>query len=100
MHISLKVPSQYFCWLMVWTLTEPLHLDSFYSRFAGVLGIIVVTQLGPSFRCQTNGLTFCYTEELLVDSVTVRCPGPEAAKQAQIITPPPPCLMVDIRCLC
>jgi len=29
--------------------------------------------------------------------MTVRCPGPVAAKEAQIITSPPLCLMVGIR---
>lgn len=28
------------------------------------------------------------------------CPGPEAPKKAQIITPPTPCLAVGMRCLC
>jgi len=33
----------------------------------------------------------------MVDSMTARCPGPVAAEQAQIISPPPLCLTVGIR---
>ena len=41
-----------------------------------------------------------YPEEFMVDSMTARCPDPVAAEQAQIISPPPPCLTVGMRCLC
>ena len=62
----------------------------------------IILLLQPSFSCQTDGLTFDsrilgYTEELMV---TARCQGPVAVKQAQIISPPPPCLTVGMRCLC
>jgi len=30
--------------------------------------------------------------------LTARCPGPVAAKQTQIISPSPPCLVVDMSC--
>ena len=58
-----------------------------------------------SFSCRTDGLTFdsrilWYPEEFMVDSMTARCPGPVAAEQAQMISPPPPCLTVGMRCLC
>jgi len=32
--------------------------------------------------------------------MTARCPGPVTANQAQIISPPPPCLTVSMRCSC
>uniref|UniRef100_A0A3P9BP32 receptor protein-tyrosine kinase n=1 Tax=Maylandia zebra TaxID=106582 RepID=A0A3P9BP32_9CICH len=41
-----------------------------------------------------------YTWEFMVDSMTAKCPSPVAAKQAQIITPPPLCLTLGMRCLC
>jgi len=64
-----------------------------------------MTQFQPSFSCQTDGLTFdCrilqYTEEVVVDSVNTRCSGSVAAGQAQIISPPPPCLTVSMKWLC
>lgn len=37
-----------------------------------------------------------YTEEFIVDWMTTRCPGLVAAKQAEIITPPTPCLTVGM----
>lgn len=40
-----------------------------------------------------------YTEEFGVESVTVGCPCPVAAIKGWIITPPPPCLIVDVLCL-
>jgi len=36
----------------------------------------------------------------MVASITAGCPGPVAEKQAQIISPPPLCLAVGMRCLC
>lgn len=36
----------------------------------------------------------------MVNSMTPRCPGPMAAKQAQIMIPPPPCFTVGMMCLC
>ena len=94
----------------VWTMTGSLqHLYSFlllpsFCRFAAVFGIIVLlmTQFQPNFSSQTDGLTFdfrtlCYTEELVVDSLTARCPGPVAAEQTKMISPPPACLTVGMR---
>lgn len=41
-----------------------------------------------------------YAGKFMVFSMTRRCSGPVAPKQAQILTPPPPCLIVNVRCLC
>ena len=64
-----------------------------------------MTRFQPGFNWETGGLTFdtrilWYIEEIIVNLVTAGCPGPVAAKQAQIISPPPPCLTVGMRCLC
>ena len=58
-----------------------------------------ITQFQPRFSCSIDGLTcdswiIWYTEV----SMTARCPGPVAAKQTQIISPPPLCLTVGMRC--
>ncbi len=79
----------------LWTMTGVLqNLDSFlFSRsvvdFLVCLGSLscCITQSWPSFSCQTDVLTFdsrilWYTEEFMVDSMTLRCPGPVATKQA------------------
>ena len=61
-----------------------------------------VTHFQPSFNCQSHGLAFysrilwCL-EEFIVDVIIVRHPGSVAAKQAQMINPPPPCLTVGKR---
>ncbi|MEQ2233640.1 hypothetical protein ILYODFUR_023840 [Ilyodon furcidens] len=57
--------------------------------------VLWMTQFGPSFSWRTDGftLTLQYFEEIMVYSMTSRCPGPVAAEQAHIITPPPPCLL-------
>lgn len=34
---------------------------------------------------------YLHTEEFMVGSLTQRCPDPVAVKQAQVMTPPPPC---------
>lgn len=66
----------------------------------------------PGFTCRAADLMFetgihqrscvqCYswvTHEFMLNLMTTRCSGPVAAKQAQIITPPPPCLTLGIRC--
>ena len=36
----------------------------------------------------------------MVDSMAARRPGPVAAEQAQIVSPPPPCLTVDVLICC
>lgn len=38
--------------------------------------------------------TLWSTEDFMVDLVPARCPGHVAVKQAQIITPPPPCCLL------
>lgn len=78
----------------------------FCWRFVAVLGIIILmSQFGPRFRCQTDGFTYDYrilwhTEEFQVDSMTGRHPAPVAAKQAIIIILPSLCSTLDMRCLC
>lgn len=59
----------------------------------------VASNIWVNFNCWTYGLTFesrkrWYTDEFVVDSMAVRCPGLVAAKQAKIKTIPPPCLKV------
>lgn len=53
------------------------------------------SQFGLSISCQKDGLTFdyyyhllWYTEEFMINSMTVRCLGPVAAEQAHIIILP------------
>ena len=63
-----------------------------------------MSQFGPSFSCCTYSLTFnptilCYTEEFMVNSMTVGFPDTVAKKQAQIISLPPPCFKTGMRCL-
>ncbi len=73
----------------LWTLTGLLQpLDSFiFSRsvvdLLGCLGSLsrCMTQFWPNFSCRMDVLVFdCrilwYTEEFMVDSMTVRCSGP------------------------
>lgn len=60
-----------------------------------------MTQFGPRFSYQTDDLRiFWYTKKVTVDSMTAGCLDPVAAKQAEIIIAPSPCLTVDWRCLC
>ena len=64
-----------------------------------------MTQFWSSFSCWTDGLTFdfrllWYTEEVLVDLITAKWLVPKATKWDQIITPTPPCLAVEMGCLC
>lgn len=59
----------------------------------------VASNIWVNFSCWTYGLTFesrilWYTDEFVVDSMAVRCPGLVAAKQAKITSIPPPCLKV------
>ncbi|KAM8953064.1 glutamate-rich protein 1 [Pelodytes ibericus] len=62
--------------------------------FAGVLGIIVLLHdpILSKLYLLTDGLSFNLKKEFIVDSMTAIFLGPFAAKQAQIITPPPLCL--------
>lgn len=55
-----------------------------------------MTEFQPSLSCQTDDLTFDsrILEELMIDSMTARCVGPVAAKQAQNITSPTLCLQL------
>lgn len=57
-----------------------------------------MSQFHPSFSCETDGLTFCtrtlWNTDELIDSMNEWWPGHEVAKEAQIITPPPPCFTV------
>ncbi len=51
-----------------------------------------MTQFWPCYSCHKDGLTFdsgilWYTEGFMVDSVTVRDPGPVATKKAQTHQP-------------
>ncbi len=79
----------------VWTL---LYCNTlillFFSRsvvdLLGCLGSLscCMTQFWPNFSCRTDCVTFdssilWYTEEFMVNSVTVRCPDPVTTKQAQ-----------------
>lgn len=45
-------------------------------------------------------LEFIGNKEAMFDLMTTRYPGPVAAKQIQIITPPPAWLAAGLRCLC
>lgn len=96
-------------------MTGPLqHLYSsffFFTNFAvdllpclGSLSVCI-PQFCPSLSFWTDGLTFdsrilLHTKEFIGRPSGPRCPGAVAAKQAQIITPPPPCLTIGMRCLC
>ncbi len=102
-----QLSPQHFSQDELWTLTGLLqHLYSFLFSHS-VVGLLVclgllsccITQL---FSCRTDVLTFdsrilwyihSYTEEFMVDSMTVRCPGPAATKQAQ--NPQPSSNMLD-----
>ena len=60
-----------------------------------------ITQLRLSFRSRTDGWTFSFRifwerAEFMVPSIMASRPGPEAAKQPQTITLPPPCLTVGM----
>lgn len=64
-----------------------------------------MTQSGPCINCWTDGFTshsrvLWNREEVIADSVTERRSSPVAAKQAGLITPPPPCLTLGMKCLC
>ncbi len=60
-----------------------------------------ITQVRLSLRSQTDGRTFFFrifwlSAEFMVPSIMASHPGPEAAKQTQTITLPPPCLTVGM----
>ncbi len=60
-----------------------------------------ITQVCLSLRSQTDGWTFSFrifwwSAELMVPSIMSSHPDPEAAKQPQTITLPPPCLTVGM----
>ncbi len=62
-----------------------------------------IAQVRLSLRSQTDGQTFYFRDGMLrwsakfmVQSSMASHPGPEAAKQPQTITIPPPCLTVRI----
>ena len=108
MHISLKVPPQHLSkdevWISTGSLTRLLLFFLSHSHYLMVhlrLLSCCMNELQPSFNCQTDCLIF-YPRILLCTgkSMTARCPDRVAAKQAQIITPPPPCLTAGMRCLC
>lgn len=69
----------------------------FYSVVDLLLGSLscCMTQFYSDFSCWTDGLLFdsriMWYTEFIVDSITARCPCCGAAKQAQIVTHPPPC---------
>lgn len=77
----------------VWTLTRPLQdldvflFQSFCHRSAGHFGIIVLLMTQFGLNCSI------WLWNILINSSW------STWKQAQIITPPPPCLIVWIRCL-
>lgn len=52
-----------------------VHFQPFCCRFAGgrIPLVCFMTQFGPSFSSHTDGLSY---DELMVDSVTARCPDP------------------------
>jgi len=111
-HSSLKVHTTGFQWGWVldfdWTIATP-----WFFPFSDILLYICCCdwdhcldawQLQLSFSCWRDGLTFdsrifWYTEEFIVDTMTARCPGPVGVDQYQIISPPPLCLTVCMRCL-
>ncbi len=60
-----------------------------------------ITQVCLSLRSQTDGQTFSFrifwqSAEFMVPSIMASRPGPEATKQPQTITLPPPCLTVSM----
>lgn len=76
--------------------------QSFCCRVATVLGIIIAS-FDKDLRRMGSHLTLeCeqYTEEFMVDSVSVRSSGRVAAQWGQMITSPPACLTVGITCFC
>lgn len=107
MHSSPTVPLQHLSEVKVWTLTLLFqHVNNIFS-YAGVFGITVLLHhlISPSISCWTDGLIFIFTSgtfwyKVGVIIVTV-CSFPDhvAAKPAQIITSPPPCSGVGMRCL-
>ncbi|MEQ2212416.1 hypothetical protein XENOCAPTIV_030422 [Xenoophorus captivus] len=64
--------------------------------------VLLMVRFGSSFRCRTDGLTLdsrilCYTEEIMVHSMTARSPGPVAAELAQTMNAPPSSFIVNER---
>ena len=99
MHSSRKVLSQHFNWVKsgLWLGHHETSILFFFSH--SVVDLLVclgslsccTTQFWPSRSCWTDGITFnsrilWYAEEFVVNSMTAKCPGLVAAKQAQIIT--------------
>lgn len=74
----------------VWSISKPwLFFRHFVGNFQLFVGSLSCCKFQPSFSCQIDGLTFdswilWYTEEFMANSMTGKCPGPVAAKQAHI----------------
>lgn len=73
------------------------HLNSFFfSHSVADLPLCLgsssfcITRFGRKLYSWPHVWILWYTE-VMVDSLTARYPGPATAKEAQIVTPPPPC---------
>lgn len=78
---------------------DSFHSQPFCCRFVAVLWIVgyCMIQCWSSFSCQIFDSRILRSWSLNTMSAT--CPGPVAGKQAQIMTPPSPCLSVGLRYL-
>ena len=102
-YCSLRVPSQHFNWVQVWTL----NFDSFIfqeicwcaSDWYPVVWFCFSKALAD--RRSASHLTLEYSgiqRRSWSYSVTARCPGPVSSKHPIIITAPLPRLIADVRC--
>lgn len=72
----------------------------FCSRFVAVCGTSFLSHdsvLAKLLLTSDSGI-LCYTKDFIVHLMTTKCPGPVTEKQALLITPPPPCLTISMRC--
>ena len=103
----LQVSPQHFNRVKIWTLTgpiksmNPLYLKPFLCSFAVMLWVVVLLHnpFRPSFNSLTDGRRFLsricwYGWEFMLPWIIWSRPVPEAQKQPQTFTFPPPCFTV------